>query len=506
MKQRAGYRWVSILCGILLGAGSIGIGEAAAQEKQNICTITIENVTRGEEYPDTEKVEEAVNAITVPAIQCRVKIENCSIRDHASRINTMTAERGQIDLINTGLTVSLSELAANGKIIPLDALLQEHGRELMEKAGNLLSATMVNGSIYAVPANLYASKAMGIGYNKTIAEKFGIPLHEGMAMEELEAAGMILKEQGIYLTSQGNGELTAFPAYYDLEAFGGDLNYGVIFEPVENMEIVNAYESSQYREYCETIKRWRKQGYIPTDSIFGGENGEKLFYNEKAFYQWSSVSPASERIIRGKHLDFEQVLLALTENVLSTESVVESTWGITASCENPEKAMEFLNLLYTDAEVANLLQNGLEVQEYEKVSENVIRYADESGLGYGTSFSFFGDGCQLYYFEPATENFHEELKAFDRQARISLTMGYLFDPSGLSPEIAAVSSVVSEYRPILETGMADDVQEFLDEFNFALKQAGIDRIIEENRRQLDIWKRREGSAKGSCTESGGDLE
>ena len=156
--------------------------------------------------------------------------------------------------------------------------------------------------------------------------------------------------------------------------------------------------------------------------------------------------------------------------------------------------------------MANLLQNGLEVQEYEKVSENVIRYADESGLGYGTSFSFFGDGCQLYYFEPATENFHEELKAFDRQARISLTMGYLFDPSGLSPEIAAVSSVVSEYRPILETGMADDVQELLDEFNFALKQAGIDRIIEENRRQLDIWKRREGSAKGSCTESGGDLE
>lgn len=479
---------------LLLGLVCLAKGGRMAFAEEEICTITIENVTRGEDYPDTEAVEEAANAITVPAIGCRVKIVNCPIQDHAARVAAMAGGRGQIDLICTGLTTSLSELAADGAVIPLDELLEEYGPNLRFKARKLFAATTIHGRIYAVPGNLYTSKAMGIGYNQTIARECGLTLYEGMTMEDLAGLGETLKEKGIYLTSQGDGNLTAFPAYYDLEAFGGDLNYGVIYDPLESTEIVNAYESEQYREYCETLRSWRQLGYLPDDTIFGGENGETLFYEGKAFYQWSSVSPGTERIIQAKRLTFPQVLLPLTENELSTESVLENAWGITAGCENPQKAMELLNLLYVHGELANLLQNGLEDREYQRVSENVIRYADgtdSASLGYGTSFTTFGDGCQIAYFEPADEDFHQRLRAFNREAKVSLTMGYLFDTEGLASEIAAVSSVAAEYRPILETGMADDVEELLERFNKALQEAGIDRIIEENKAQLAQWLRNE---------------
>lgn len=34
--------------------------------------------------------------------------------------------------------------------------------------------------------------------------------------------------------------------------------------------------------------------------------------------------------------------------------------GIASTCERPDKAMDLLNLIYSDAEVANLLQYGVE--------------------------------------------------------------------------------------------------------------------------------------------------
>lgn len=461
-------------------------------KSEEICTITIENITREEEYPDTELVEKAINEITVPAIGCRIQIENCEIGNHASRINTMTAGRGQIDLINTGFTVSLSQLVTNGQVIRLDELLEQYGRGIKKKAGKLLEASTINGNIYSIPSSLYPESAMGIGYNKSIAQDCGLKLFEGMTIKDLTKLGQILKEKGIYLTSHGSGLLTAFPSYYDLEAFGGDLNYGVIFDPVNSTEIVNVYESSQYREYCEIVRFWREQGYIPSDSIFGGENGEKLFYEGKAFYQWSSVSPSTKGVIWAKQLDFKQELLAFTENKLSTDSILGSGWGISSLCENPEKAMEFLNLIYTNGDVANLLQYGLEGRQYEKIDNNTIRYlknSDGEGIGYQTDFSSFGDECQRYYFEFSDGDFYQEVKQFSQEAKMSSTLGYLFDTEGLTAEIAAVSSVVSEYRPILETGMADNVSELLQRFNRDLEEAGIEQIIEENRRQLDQWKK-----------------
>ena len=68
-----------------------------------------------------------------------------------------------------------------------------------------------------------------------------------------------------------------------------------------------------------------------------------------------------------------------------------------------------------------------------------------------------------------------------------MTFGYSFDPSPVSGEVLAVTEVTSNYRPVLECGLADDVDAALDEFNRQLDEAGIDRIIEENQRQLDEW-------------------
>ena len=56
----------------------------------------------------------------------------------------MSAQNDQLDIINTGRTVSLSEMVADGTLLPLDDLLTSHGSALLEKAGDLIKADMVS--------------------------------------------------------------------------------------------------------------------------------------------------------------------------------------------------------------------------------------------------------------------------------------------------------------------------------------------------------------------------
>lgn len=472
--------------------GAEGSGVSVINFDEEPYEVAIENVTLGQEYPDTAAVEEAINAITVPAINCKVKIINYHIADHATKVSLAVAGGDKLDLINTGLTTSLSTLVSDGVVIALDDLLNERGQDLLAKEGNLVKGTTINGEIYAVPASLYPSKSDGIGYNQQMADEYGITVPENVTLEQLTEIGAKLKAANpdLYLTTQGDGSLFGLNNYYSLEAFSGDLNYGIIFDPLNSTTIVNAYESEQYKHYLDVMKSWKDLGYIPSDSLTSGQNAQDLFNTGQTFYQWVSVSPYSEQTVAGKGLSFTETLVATTPNLLSTSSVLEFGWGITSSCERPDKAMDFLNFLYTNAEVANLLQYGLEGKQYVKVSDKIIKYAEgvnSMNAGYGRIFTQFGDTCQLFQLEPATEAYYDELKAFAAKAQPSKTLGYIFDSESVATEVAAVSSVVSEYRPVLETGMADDVDATLAEFNSALKDAGIDAIIAENQAQLDAW-------------------
>lgn len=58
--------------------------------------------------------------------------------------------------------------------------------------------------------------------------------------------------------------------------------------------------------------------------------------------------------------------------------------------------------------------------------------------------------------------------------------------SSVKSEIAALDSVLAEYRLGLENGELDP-EEYLPKFIQALREAGIEKVIAEKQRQLDSW-------------------
>ena len=70
----------------LLLALTMVFGLCSIAQAEEPYEVVIETVTFGAEYADIPAIEEAINAITVPAINVTVKILNVGIPQHAQKI------------------------------------------------------------------------------------------------------------------------------------------------------------------------------------------------------------------------------------------------------------------------------------------------------------------------------------------------------------------------------------------------------------------------------------
>ena len=452
--------------------------------------VVMEVLNLGQDYPDLEEIEDAINEIALKEINCALKIQPIHIADHATKLSLAAAGGDKYDLVYTGTTTSLSSLVNDGVLLPLDELAAERAPEYLEKAGDLIEAGKVNGQLYTLPAELYPAATTALIYNADLAAEFGIEMPETISSwADLEPIAQTLKDNGIYLMTAGDGSVGDILGTFDrISNFGGDYNYGVLMGD-DTTEIINYYESQEFADFCKTMKDWRDKGYIPSDSLTSGENAQDVFSIGKSFLQQIKYTPGDAVTNQNKY-SFASEYILTQDPSITTEWAIQYAWGICITSEQPERAMDMLNLIYTNGDVANLLMRGLEGKEYEKVSDHIIKMpdgVDSSNIGYSINFLRAGDTMQIYQWEPETEEFYDKLQEFNESAAKSSIFGYAFDASSVSTQLASVTNVVAEYRPSLLTGSVEDVDAAIGEFNEKLEGAGIQDIIDANQSQLDEW-------------------
>ena len=167
--------------------------------------------------------------------------------------------------------------------------------------------------------------------------------------------------------------------------------------------------------------------------------------------------------------------------------------GIPITCEDEIPVLKFLNLLYSDPDVLNIIDWGIEGVHYERVkgTNTLITYpegvtSENDGYGLNQGWSFGNQLISYAWESVGNDNYYDEMKAFNENAIQSQAIGFMFDSSSVKSEIAALDSVLAEYRLGLENGELDP-EEYLPKFIQALREAGIEKVIAEKQRQLDSW-------------------
>lgn len=213
------------------------------------------------------------------------------------------------------------------------------------------------------------------------------------------------------------------------------------------------------------------------------ESGSQLVQEGHAFCTIGTVMPTGDQ---GTALDNPSGLveIQLADQPQLRTSYYAGLEGIciSSTCASPEKAMQFLELLYTDPYIVNLMEYGVEGMDYTVTPEGL---ADNGG----SYFLLFGQPLNQtlrYISAEAGTDYPAKCDAFSARDVVSPAFGFVFDYTPVARELALCQAVVDQYLPVIDCGCVDPDTE-IPKFVAALKEAGIDTIVAEKQRQLERW-------------------
>lgn len=473
------------------GAEEGGAGVAADGDTYH---MVMEIITYGFDDPDLPVIQEAVNEITIPEIGVEVEFMTVPIAEMSTKLGLLVSGNQQIDLVCTGLLTTPANLVADGLIQPITEYVQGSDA-LMKLAGEDLEACIVNDEIYAYPGTTVNGKQSGYFYDMDLAAQYNIDLPETLEtpedweklFEQVKASGM--SQYGISL---GDG-IAAEDLWVTFDSLGerSYLSYGVVMDPANGTTVENYYATEEYKEKCKMRREWYEKGYCVPDSISNGYSTGDSMSQGMIFGYVAGNSAAMSNAYWSRTTGKNLGCIPMMDVMISTTEVVNFSWGVSTSCERPEKAVEFLELLYTNTELANLMNYGIEGTHYVTTEgSQIIKYPegmDSSTCPYGSFVGSYGDTMKIYQREPLTDEDVANFTKFKAPAAIaSKFMGYSFDPSEVQTAITAVTAVIGQYAPALDCGTVDP-ETMLPEFLEALDAAGMQTIIDANQKQLDAW-------------------
>lgn len=455
-----------------------------------MCFITFSSIPK-----DLDLVNAEINKITKAKINATVKIEPIISSEYSQQINLKLNSNENLDMFITGTLSGIFDypvLASKGKLYPLDDLIKSKGEGINLALGDeYLNSCKIHGKIYGIPTVKDLATEHGFKIKKELLDKYKIDIHKIKNLDDFEALMKTIhdNEPDKYFGVMGG---TSIVDSIGVSAFGDKLvdGYGVLMNPNE-LKVVDYYETKEYYELLKKIRRWYELDYIFPDVVTNKENDVLLMRERNLYGATAYINPITQ-YLQMKTVGFPVEIATLYPAVKNTSTITNFMWAIPSYSKNTEKAMEFLNLMYTDKDIINLLDYGIEGKHYKKVKESeeiidVISDNNNGENGYSLDQEYmFGNEFLAHIWTGNPNDIWKQIDTFNKNAVKSKATGFLFDATPVMAEYTEVSRIVSEYKPALENG-AVDPDKVLPDFIGKLKEAGIDKIVAEKQKQLDKW-------------------
>ncbi len=486
--MKSSLKRISLLLAMMLILLSVGIAPAMADEGPTELVIGFFSLNGVPN--DLQMVLDALNEILIDEIN--VKLVNPVISNFGNyheQLNLMLSGNEQLDTFMCWGSYWLNYYN-KGQIIELDELIDEYGQGIVDAVGQeWLDAGRIAGHQYGLTTNRDLAVTRGFVMLKDIVDKYSVDVSTLKTLDDMAEVFRIIKdnEPGMIPLAGGNGGSKLLDTICTFDSLGDNL--GVLLNYGENMEVVNYFDTDEYEEYCRYFREWYQEGFVTEQVMTSSDNTNPQMTAGRLFCNTSNIKPGFD-LKQSATVQRDVISAAMVEVNTNSSVVQQCQWYIAANCKHPDKAMQFLNMMYTDARIANLLSWGIEGTHYVIQDNGLINYPEGvtvENSGYNLNMGWaMGNQYITHIWEGDTLSLYDDLKAFNSSAVKSAAFGFCWDPSPVKTEVAALNNVLDEYRCGLEWGILDpDVA--LPEFRSKLKAAGIDKVIAEKQRQLDEW-------------------
>lgn len=481
--------------------GQSGEKEASSGEEREVASgltpekvVMTYQVTRDSIIDELEDVERAVNEISVPAIGVEVEFKIIDAQEAFSRYPLWISNKEPVDLMVLNYQ-DITRYVDRGMLRSLDDILYEHGadiRSVSQKRYDLTQGAVLDHFTYGVSAaQAYPEGGMGIILPKRYVEETGLSYDPSHVYTLEELTGWFAALKRLYPDRYPLGLVTAGNTYsiqsYFIEVgegVAGESTSGNLLDPLE-MRIYDRYASEAYEAFLSCVRQWYESGYLYTDGALTDYTLDELVSLGKICAYPSLSTPES---IENGYFSEEMACLRTTEVFVSAQHSKAGFWVIPSTSEHAEAAMKFLNLMYADSSVTNLIQWGIRDRHYEVTDEEngLIAWIGGAPSGYYNPLGLYGDQNKVY--EMCSLEAKRQREAYGGEAvrRESATEGFTYSSAKVSRELDEIQKVITKYVPILESGSVDP-EKYYPEFLEELQQAGMDRVVADKQQQLDAW-------------------
>ncbi len=501
-KWLAAVMSVVLSLGILAGCGTQEQGEASGDSQSQTGQEEASGQGASEEeepyeivmayfsmtnYADAAQVSEAMSEITLEKINATVTLMPLDVASYVQQMTLMLSGDEKLDTLLISQNFNMSSQIAQGQLVDITDLVDTYCADAVEVIGaENLEGCKVGGVLYGLPPTKEYGVEYGAVMRKDLVEKYNIDTQSIQTWEDLGEVFQIIKENepDVY-------PLVSFDSATSISEMilGSQFDLlqdkmGVVMLDDESAQVVNLFETPEYEETLRLVNQWFNEGYVYEDITTTQETGSSLMAAGKAFAWLANMKPGyAEQETKNSGVELIQV--NISEPIACTQDVAALQMGIARNCQNVEKTLEFLNLLYTDADLMNLLANGIEGEHYVLNEEGKATLPEGvTDSGYVFNHWEIGNNFITYLWDSDVDDLWTITEQFNESTKKSPAFGLSFDLNSVSTEVAAVNTVMSQYRMVLENGTVDP-DSMLQEFQERLAAAGIDEIITVKQEQMD---------------------
>ncbi len=462
--------------------------------------------------PDAEKVfAEANKLIQKKYPHITVEFHVSTDSDYPTHVSLAQSERAPMDIIGTfGLNYQTE--MSNGAYLDITEYLSEFPDLMKALPEFAYGWGKMDGKTYGFPnwqqCN-YNNQAIMIDQDH--ADKYNFDnaaLTAAIAKTEFLNPEVydILESYMKAAKDAGDDSIVVYPLY-DLNELGiVSRGYEEIINGFyyawddETCQLVNIFKSKEFKEYCAKLQEWYAEGYMKADYV-GGNYGmgdsaaKKLGYHPIALAGQSFVPNFYQLRSDPKQYGYENLeffgVNKSTEEFYIGYSYAAGLTCVGVNCVSPKDALRVIEMLYTDAELQNLLVYGIEGEHYDKNEDGTIyTYHYSSGQAnasspYGLRKFTVGNSALTWINQSFDQEMYDwAFKDLATKGIPSKLIGWAPDTGKVQGQLNSINSVLKEYSRLAQNKL-DNWEEVYDEFIGKLEAAGYDKVMEHLQGQID---------------------
>jgi len=445
----------------------------------------------------TKQVEDAVNAkLAELKANVRITLKDVSSGEYTDKAK-LALTAGEIDLLWTASwesSIGTNDLVPQGASYDITNLLP--GTTLYSSlAAPQWESAKYAGKNYFIP--VYKDNVEGYDYmiRDDLVESLSIDTSAFKKgdLRSLETALEAIKNAGVKYPFLTQKTALFYRLYLDkFDFFTADSASNFVAVDRASNTVVNTLQTAEYKEFVTIMAEWVEKGYVSADDGNKVTTDTTTQTQEWGISWWTDLPSNAEASNRyGQAVS----MAPATDRYAHSTSALGSCYTIYSGVsEDTAKAcIEFMGLLYTNSDLADIYTFGIEGEDFNYVTSEggVKKVKKVDGAKYNHSMWESANATVVTPEDGEPDNKAELYDAFNGGANTSCAAGFRFDKTPVEAQFTACQTVNNEYGFALEHGIAgasSDIDSLIAEYQAALDDAGYQDVLKEFQTQYENWK------------------